>query len=156
MSSEKVRVVIRHGETEVEFEGYYKDVWKSVNKFFSEVYPALDVVKKLTGAVDVTDLAKKLEGLVEFRDGRIIVLKEMDAKRKILLCLAAAHVGKVLGLFEKDKLVPKEIAMYTGLDERVTRARLSELKRAGLVIKSGEGLYGFTSSSLGELFGGKG
>ena len=77
----------------------------------------------------------------------------MDAKRKILLCLAAANVGKALGLFEKDKLAPKEIAAYTGLDERVTRARLSELRRAGLVIKSGEGLYGFTSSSLEEVFG---
>ncbi|MCD6592165.1 MAG: hypothetical protein J7K78_04030 [Thaumarchaeota archaeon] len=73
----------------------------------------------------------------------------------MLLCLAAAYVGKALGLFEKDKLTPKEIAAYTGLDERVTRARLSELRRAGLVIRSEEGLYGFTSTSLNELFGEK-
>jgi len=153
VNSEKLKVIIRHDETEVEFEGDYESVWRSVNKFFSETYPALEIVKKLTGAIDVADLAKRLEGLVEFREGRIIILKEMDAKRKILLCLAAANVGKALGLFEKDKLAPKEIAAYTGLDERVTRARLSELRRAGLVIKSGEGLYGFTSSSLEEVFG---
>ncbi|HDD43066.1 MAG: hypothetical protein DRN61_01320 [Thaumarchaeota archaeon] len=71
----------------------------------------------------------------------------------MLLCLAAAHVGKALNLFEKDKLAPKEIAAYTGLDERVTRARLSELRKAGLVVKADEGLYEFTSSSLEELFG---
>ncbi|MCD6312591.1 MAG: hypothetical protein J7L79_02105 [Thaumarchaeota archaeon] len=71
----------------------------------------------------------------------------------MLLCLAAANVGKALNLFEKDKLAPKEIATYTGLDERVTRARLSELRKAGLVIKADEGLYGFSSSSLEELFG---
>ncbi len=153
MSSEKVKVVIRHEGTEIEFEGGYEEVWRSVNKFFSEVYPALEIVRKLTGAIDVTSLAKRLEGLVEFREGRIVILKELDAKRKILLCLAAAHVGKALNLFEKDKLTPKEIAAYTGLDERVTRARLSELRKAGLVVKADEGLYEFTSSSLEELFG---
>ena len=155
MSSEKVKVVIRHEGTEIEFEGGYEEVWRSVNKFFSEVYPALETVRKLTGAIDVTSLAKQLEGLVEFREGRITILKELDAKRKILLCLAAAHVGKALNLFEKDKLTPKEIATYTGLDERVTRARLSELRKAGLVVKADEGLYEFTSSSLEELFGEK-
>ena len=39
------------------------------------------------------------------------------------------------------------------MNEKVTRARLSELKKAGLVIKYGEGLYGFTKASIKELFG---
>lgn len=153
MSSERVKVVIKCGETEVEFEGGYEEVWRSVNKFFSETYPALEVAKKLTGAVDLTGLARKLEGLVEFRDGRIIIMKERDAKRRILLCLAAAYVGRRLGLFEKEHLTPKEIAACTGLDERVARARLSELRKAGLVAKTNEGLYSFTSGSINELFG---
>ncbi|HDJ66236.1 MAG TPA: ArsR family transcriptional regulator [Nitrososphaeria archaeon] len=85
----------------------------------------------------------------------ISVLEDKGAKRKILLCLAGAYVGKLLGLLEKDKLTPKEIASYTGLNEKVTRARLSELKKAGLVIKYGEGLYGFTKASIKELFGEK-
>ncbi len=155
MNSGKIRVSIKHDETEVEFEGGYEEVWKSINRYFSETYPALETIKALTGLADVADLAEKLKGLVEFREGRIIILGELEAKRKILLCLAAAYVGKALGLFEKDKLTPKEIAAYTGLDERVTRARLSELRRAGLVIRSEEGLYGFTSTSLNELFGEK-
>ena len=153
MNSGKVKVLIKHDDTEVEFEGDYEEVWRSVNKYLSEAYPAIEAVKKLKGLVDVADLAEKLKGLVEFREGRIVILGEMEAKRKILLCLAAAYVGKALGLFEKDKLTPKEIAGYTGLNEKVTRARLSELRKAGLVIKSDEGLYGFTSTSLKELFG---
>jgi len=126
-----------------------------VNKYFSETYPSIEAVKKLTGAIDVSDLVEKLKGLVEIREGKISILGEMDAKRKIILCLAAAHVGKALGLFDKDRLPPKEIAAYTSLDERVTRARLSELRKAGLVIKYAEGLYGFTPKSLDELFGEK-
>lgn len=153
--SERIRAVIRCGEMEIEFEGGYEEVWKSINKFFSEAYPALEVARKLAGAVDVIELAKKLEGFVEFRDGRIVIMKEMDAKRRILLCLAAAYVGRRLGLFDKEYLAPREIAAYAGLDERVARARLSELRKAGLVVKADEGLYSFTSSSIGELFGGE-
>ena len=153
MSDGELKVVLRHGETEVEFSGNYEDVWRSINKYLSEIYPSIEAVKKLIGAVDVNLLMEKLEGLVEIREGMINVLEDTGAKRKILLCLAGAHVGKILGLLERDKLTPKEIASYTGLNEKVTRARLSELKKAGLVIKYGEGLYGFTKASIKELFG---
>lgn len=152
MNSEKVKAMIKCGETQVEFEGGYDEVWRSINKFFSETYPALEIARKLTGAIDVAELAKKLEGYVEFRDGKIIIMKEVDAKRRILLCLAAAYAGKKLGLFDKEHLAPKEIAAYTGLDERVARARLSELRKMGLVVKTDK-WYSFTSSSLSELFG---
>ena len=153
MSDGELKAVLRHGETEVEFSGNYEDVWRSINKYLSEIYPPIEAVKKLIGAVDVNLLMEKLEGLVEIREGMINVLEDTGAKRKILLCLAGAHVGKILGLLERDKLTPKEIASYTGLNEKVTRARLSELKKAGLVIKYGEGLYGFTKASIKELFG---
>jgi len=153
MSDEELKAVLRHGETEVEFSGNYEDVWRSINKYLSEIYPSIEAVKKLIGAIDVNLLMEKLEGLVEIREGMINVLEDTGAKRKILLCLAGAHVGKILGLLERDKLTPKEIASYTGLNEKVTRARLSELKKAGLVIKYGEGLYGFTKASIRELFG---
>jgi len=153
MSDGELKVVLRHGETEVEFSGNYEDVWRSINKYLSEIYPPIEAVKKLIGAIDVNLLMEKLKGLVEIREGMINVLEDTGAKRKILLCLAGAHVGKILGLLERDKLTPKEIASYTGLNEKVTRARLSELKKAGLVIKYGEGLYGFTRASIKELFG---
>lgn len=153
MRGERLKVTIKHEGTEVEFEGNYEEVWTSVNRYFSEVFPTIEVARKLTGAIDITELAKKLSGLVEIKEGRINVLRDVDAKKKILLCLAAAHVGKSLNLFEKDKLTPKEVAAYTGLDERVARARLSELRKLGLVIKYDEGLYGFTPASLGEIFG---
>jgi len=153
MSDEELKAVLRHGETEVEFSGNYEDVWRSINKYLSEIYPSIEAVKKLIGAIDVNLLMEKLEDLVEIREGMINVLEDTGAKRKILLCLAGAYVGKLLGLLERDKLTPKEIASYTGLNEKVTRARLSELKKAGLVIKYGEGLYGFTKASIRELFG---
>ena len=47
MSSDRIRVLIRHGDTEVEFEGGYEEVWRSVNKYFSETYPAIEAVRGL-------------------------------------------------------------------------------------------------------------
>ena len=90
MSNRELKAVLRHGETEVEFSGDYEDVWKSINKYLSEIYPSIEAVKRITGAIDVDLLMKKLEGLVEIRDGMISVLEDAGAKRKILLCLAGA------------------------------------------------------------------
>lgn len=150
---EKLKIVIRHGDAEAQFEGSYREVWESINRYLSELYPPLEVIKKLTGAIDVQELAEKLAGKVEIREGRIIVLLEADAKRKILLCLAAAYLGKALGIFDRDALTPKEIAGLIGLDERVARARLSELRRMGLAVKREGGLYTFTPASLKEILG---
>ncbi|MCL7383779.1 MAG: hypothetical protein LZ172_05370 [Thaumarchaeota archaeon] len=151
MKEEKIKVVIKMGESEVEFEGKYEEVWMSVNKYFSELYPSLQVVKKLVGAVDIEELVSKLSGKVEVKEDRINILVGGDAKKKILLCLAGAYLGRKLGIFEKEFLTPKEISDYTGIDEKQTRARLSELRKEGLVIRKEDGLYGFTPASMKEL-----
>ncbi len=151
MSQGRIKVTITVGQDNMEVEGGYEEVWMNINKFFSELYPTFEIVKKLTGAVDIKELAEKLVGKIEIREGRINILMSGDAKKKILLCLAGAYVGKKLGLLDKDFLTPKEIAIYTGIDERITRARLSELRKEGLVIRKEDGLYGFTPASLKEI-----
>lgn len=151
MEKDRIRVTIKTQDSEVEFEGEYEEVWMSINKYFSELYPSLQIVKKLIGAVDIEDLMNKLSGKIEVKEDRINILAGGDAKKKILLCLAGAYVGRRLGIFEKEFLTPKEIANYTGIDEKITRARLSELRKEGLVIRKEDGLYGFTPASLKEI-----
>lgn len=148
MVEEKIRVSIKTSESEVEFEGRYEEVWMSINKYFSELYPSIEIVKKLIGAIDVKELAEKLVGKVELREDRINIIESVDAKKKILLCLAGAYVGNRIGRFNKDSLTAKEISSYTGLNEKIVRARLSELRKSGLVIKKEDGSYGFTSASM--------
>lgn len=151
MEKERIRVTIKTQESEVEFEGEYEEVWMSVNKYFSQLYPPLQIVRKLIGAVDIEDLMNKLSEKIEIKEDRINVLAGVDAKKKILLCLAGAYVGTKIGIFSKEFLTPKEIANYTGIDERITRARLSELRKEGLVIRKEDGLYGFTPASIKEI-----
>ncbi|MEM1947970.1 MAG: hypothetical protein QW240_04450 [Candidatus Caldarchaeum sp.] len=146
MEAGKVSVRIRHGQTEVEFTGDRESVWAAVNKYFAETLGPVDILSRLMGNVSVTDLMKKLEGRVVVNPDGIDVLGEGDLKRRIVLCLAAAWAGKRLGIYPEDGLTPKKIASVLRVDERIVRARLSELWRDGFVDKDGEGVYFFKPS----------
>lgn len=146
-----LKIRIQHEDISVEFDGNYEEVWMSVNKYLSELYPSLYVLKKFLGAVDVSHIMSLLSGKAQIVNGRIIVSAQADAKKKILICLAAAYVGKVLGLLENDALSPKEVSAITGIEERATRARLSEMRKSGLVIKVDDGRYVFNTSAIDVL-----
>ncbi|MEM2910346.1 MAG: hypothetical protein QXO01_04710 [Nitrososphaerota archaeon] len=146
-----LKVRIQHDDVSVEFDGNYEDVWVSVNRYLSELYPSISIVKKFLGFVDISHIMSLLSGKAQVVNGRIIVSAQVDAKKKILICLAAAYVGKMLGLLEHDALSPKEVSIFTGLEERVTRARLSEMRRLGLVAKVDGGKYAFNISAVNAL-----
>lgn len=146
-----LKVKIQHDDVSVEFDGSYEEVWMSINKYLSELFPSLCILKKFLGAVDVSYILSLLSGKAQIINGRIVVSTHADAKKKILVCLAAAYVGKILGLLENDALSPKEVSEITGLEERVTRARLSEMRKSGLVIKVDGGRYAFNTSAVNML-----
>ncbi|MEM4546372.1 MAG: hypothetical protein QW328_06410 [Nitrososphaerota archaeon] len=146
-----LKIRIQHDDVSVEFDGNYEEVWMSVNKYLSELYPFLCIVKKFLGTVDVSHIMSLLSGKAQIVNGRIIISAQVDAKKKILICLATAYVGKVFGLLENDALSPKEVSAITGLEERVTRARLSEMRKSGLVIKVDGGKYAFNTSAINML-----
>ncbi|MDW7978877.1 MAG: hypothetical protein RMH74_08755 [Candidatus Caldarchaeum sp.] len=136
-------VRIKHGDREVEFVGDREEVWIAVNKYFSETLGPIELVSKLTGEVDVSEIAAKLNGKVVIREREINVLTHGDNKRRIILCLAGGYVGKRLGLLENDFLSPKEISSILHIDENVARARLSELWKSGFVDRDENGRYRF-------------
>ncbi|MCS7135637.1 MAG: hypothetical protein RMJ14_02645 [Nitrososphaerota archaeon] len=146
-----LKIKIQHDDVSVEFDGNYEEVWMSVNKYLSELYPSISIVKKFLGTVDVSHILSLLSGKAQIVNGRIVISAQVEAKKKILLCLAAAYVGKALGLLENDALSPKEVSIATGLEERVTRARLSEMRKLGLVIKVDGGRYVFNTSAVNVL-----
>ncbi len=152
----KVWVRVRHGSDEVEFEGDRDTVWALLNKYFAEKLGVLEVVSKLTPTPDIVKLAEMLAGHVVFENNTIDVLFQGETKKRILLCLAGAYVGKRLGLLNEDKLGPKTIAGILRIDERVARARLSELWKEGVVERDDEGRYLFKPSKMSSLLEGWG
>ncbi|MDW8083589.1 MAG: hypothetical protein RMI49_00080 [Candidatus Caldarchaeum sp.] len=142
----KVSVKIKHGEVEIAFEGEKDDVWEAVNRYFSERLGPVDVLSQLMGDLSVIDAARKLAGKVVVNKERLDVLVGGDAKKRIMLCLAGAWVGKRLGILDDHRLTPKKIASILRVNEKVVRARLSELWRNGWVDKDEEGRYSFKPS----------
>ncbi|MEM0383432.1 MAG: hypothetical protein QXS57_05530 [Candidatus Caldarchaeum sp.] len=138
-----VIVRIRHGGREVEFEGSREEVWAAVNRYFSETLGPVEVLSRLRGEVDVSEIAAKLSGKVLVSEGKVDVLVQGDAKKRIMLCLAAVYVGRRMGMVGTDFLSPKEVAGILRIDERVARARLSELWKSGLVDRNEDGRYRF-------------
>lgn len=149
-----VWVRVRRGSDEVEFEGDAETVWVLLNKYFSERLGVLELASKLTANLDLVKLGELLAGRVVFENNSMEVLFKGDTKKRILLCLAGAYVGKRLGLMEEDKLNPKTIAGILRIDERVVRARLSELWKEGMVDREGEGRYLFKPSKASYLLEG--
>ncbi|MEM4303124.1 MAG: hypothetical protein QXQ70_04430 [Candidatus Caldarchaeum sp.] len=141
-----VVVRIKHGDNEVEFEGGVDDVWTAVNKYFSQTLGPIQIISRLTGEADLTELAHGLADKVVITKEGIDVVQQGDAKKRIVLCLAAAYAGKRLGIFVEEALTPKKVAGYIRMDERVVRARLSELWKEGLVDRDAEGRYIFKPS----------
>lgn len=139
----QVHVIINHDGNSIEFSGNYEEVWRSINRYFSEIYPSLSVAKRLKGAYDLDNLVNIIQDKVMIVDGRIVVTEKTDAKRRIALCLACARIGKLAGMLETEWLAPKQISSSTGIEERVTRARLSDMHKEGFVERSNEGRYRF-------------
>ncbi|MEM1946707.1 MAG: hypothetical protein QXF95_06815 [Candidatus Caldarchaeum sp.] len=146
-----VTVRIKHDGNEVEFEGGVDDVWKAVNRYFSQTLGPSQVVSRLMGVVDLTELAQKLSDKVVITMDGIDVLMQGDAKKRIILCLAAAYAGKRLGIFDEEALPPKKIAGYLRMDEKVVRARLSELWKEGCVDRDADGRYIFKPSAAMKM-----
>ena len=146
MTEEKpeLSILVEHNGTRVEFKGRYLEVWSSLNRYLSQIFPALPAAQKLSGTLDIVELAESIAGRVQVTENQVLVLEKTDAKTKILLALAGLYVGKKMGKVDDDTATPQQIAQSTGMIERVARARLSEMKKDGLVVRLPEGRYRFS------------
>ncbi len=144
----ELTILVEHNGTRIEFKGRYLEVWSSLNRYLSKIFPALPAAQKLSKTIDVAELSESIADRVQVAENEVLVLEKTDAKTKILLALAGLYVGKIMGKVPSDTATPQQIARSAGIAERVARARLSEMKRAGLVVRLSEGRYRF--SPLGE------
>lgn len=144
----ELRVTIEYNNTHVEFKGDFYDVWNSINKYFSTIFPPFEAIKKIIGKIDVNTLSEMISDEVKIINNKIIVHGTNDAKRKVILALAGAYIGTMMGLLQNDFLTPQQISEATGIDNKIVRARLSEMVKSNLVFKINKGKYKY--SPIGE------
>ena len=144
---ETVTVTVKYQETEQTFTGDADQVWRSINRFFSEMIPTLHTIKKALLTVDFESLIEDCRNVVAVApEGPVILVskQKLTDSETLTLHLLAAYIAGRLGQ-PKDYLTKKELQAGLGKNAKITSTRLGELTREGNATKTEEGNYKITS-----------
>ena len=147
MNKETVTVHIKYMDTEQTFTGEVNQVWVSVNRFFSEMIPALHIVKKALLTVDLEKLIEDCKNVIAVApEGPVLLVtkQRLTDSETLTLHLLATYIGNKLGL-SKSFLTKEELQAALGKNAKITGTRLGELCREGYATKTDEGNYRITT-----------
>lgn len=154
MSEGKVTAHIKYKDVEQTFTGNVDDVWVSVNKFFSEMIPALEVARKVVLTVDFQSLIEGCKDIIAVApEGAALLVPraKLTDSETLSLHLLATHIGYKLGLLDSDAVSKEELRVKLGKSGKITSTRLGELNREGWVTKTGEDNYKITTIGIKSL-----
>jgi hypothetical protein len=150
LNKETVTVHIKYKDTEQTYTGSADQIWASMNRFFSEMIPALQIVKKVLLTIDLENLIEECKGIIAVApEGPALLVskKKLTDSETLLLHLIASYIGKKLGLY-KNYLTKEELRAVLGKSSKITSTRLGELTREGLAIRTKEGNYWITTLGI--------
>ena len=154
MSRETITVHIKYQDLEQTFVGNVNDVWTSVNRFFSEIIPALEVTRKVLLTVDLEKLVDDCRNVIAITPegpNLLVPKQKLTDSETLALNLLAAYVSNRLGLLNKDALSKEELQKKLGKSAKITSTRLGELSREELATKTEEGNYKITTIGIKRL-----
>ena len=147
---ETLTVNIKYQDIEQTFTGDPDQVWISINKFFSEMVPAIHTVKKILLTVDLESLIEDCKNVIAIApEGPVLLVSRIKLTDNEILTLhmIAAYIGNKLGHAE-DALTKNELQTRLGKNSKITSTRLGELIRDGYVTKTDEGNYKIATLGL--------
>jgi hypothetical protein len=150
LNKETVTVHIKYMDTEQSFTGEVNQVWVSVNRFFSEMIPALHIVKKALLTVDLEKLIEDCKNVIAVApEGPVLLVSKqrLTDSETLTLHLLATYIGNKLGL-SKGFLTKEELQVALGKNAKITGTRLGELCREGYAAKTDEGNYMITTLGI--------
>jgi hypothetical protein len=148
--NEPVTVHIKYQETEQTFTGDADQVWRSINRFFSEMIPALQTVKKALLTVDLERLIEDCKNVIAVApEGPVILVsrQKLTDSETLTSHLLAAYLGSRLGK-SKEFLTKEALQAGLGKNAKITSTRLGELIRDGYAAKTDEGNYRITTLGI--------
>jgi hypothetical protein len=148
-----VTVHIKYMDTEQTFTGEANQVWVSINRFFSEMIPALQIVQKALLTVDHEKLIEDCRNVIAVApEGPVLLVskQKLTDSETLTLHLLAAYIGNKLGL-SKSFLTKDELQAALGKNAKITGTRLGELCREGYAAKTDEGNYMITTLGIKRL-----
>ncbi len=156
MNKETIKVQIKYQDVEQTFEGNVNDVWTSINRFFSEIIPVIEVARKVLLTVDLEKLideSQNIIGVAPEGPSLLVSKQELTDSETLALHLLAAYISNKLGLLDTDALSKEKLQAGLGKSAKITSTRLGELCREGLAEKTEEGTYKMTTIGIKRLQG---
>ncbi len=153
MTEETVTVHIKYQETEQTFTGDANQVWISINRFFSEMIPALQTVKKALLTVNIESLIEDCKNVIAVApEGPVLLVsrRKLTDNETLTLQLLATYIGNKLGQ-SKEYITKEELQAGLGKNAKITSTRLGELCREGLATKTEEGNYRITTLGIKQF-----
>lgn len=138
-----VIVSINVGEVKVQFNGSPESVLTSVINFMTKQVPTIDLARRISLNYGVTELIDLFSNFIKITpEGPRVILeheefemKKLSDKEIVALHLVAARIAKDLGKMPNDGRQLSEIQFVTTLNPKSVSSRLSELVKAGHVLR---------------------
>lgn len=149
-----VEVVIKSGKNEARFSGTPDEVLSEILKFLAKVYPALEIVSRLTLSTDIESLSRDLEGVVAIApEGPVLLASKQNltVEEVIESYLIAKYMGYKLGKLDSDTLSSSDLVKLTGSTVGTVAGRLSGLVGRLLAERVGRGEYRITTLGIKEF-----
>jgi len=146
----KLTVHLEFGEAKADFEGDVDQVFESIIRFLTQIYPNLRILQQIVYTPDLIRLGEKLSGLLEITSEGPILVSAFDLSARDAVCLAllGAHVGTKLGKISKSTLSSGELAKIVGKARKTIANEVPRLTSDGLVERTTEGEYQLTTLGI--------
>ncbi len=146
-----VEVTVRFGEMQKTVTGTADEVIRELLLFFSEVFPQLALVSKLSLSVDMNSFLKACEGIIALTPEGMAITADtghLKDKELIMLHLAKTRAGYTLGKLERDTLRLNDLVIAAKSKAGTVAGRLSEMCSEGIVERLAKGEYRATTFGL--------
>jgi hypothetical protein len=135
---EKLHVSITYGQLKAEFSGNPDEIAHSVNTFIANQLPAYNLARKLSLSYSAKELVEKFQDYIRItREGARISLtgKKVSDKQLVALQLIGEKIAFETGSSSQEYAKSPDLQEKTSLNAKSLSSRLSELSKAGCVVR---------------------
>lgn len=140
-----LRATLEYGDVKTQFEGNFDEVWRSVNRFLTDIRPSHieSALAKIVHRENLDQLVDDLQGILRIaKEGPYFIrsLDNLTNKDRILLVLLGAYVGYKLGILDDDSLTIGELSTISQVKKSVVNVQASYMIRDRLaeIVETGK------------------
>ncbi len=135
--STELKVSLSYGDLKVDFSGPPESVLRSIDNFVSNRIPAFNLAKKLSLNYSTAELVEGFKDYVRItpEGPRVISTSNLSDKEVVAAQLVALRIASETGSSKSASASLSSLQELTGLNPKTLSSRLSELSKAGFVVR---------------------